>query len=173
MDVSPGYDAHLVFPGSVRYGHTERWMAALAGLVATEGCDGLVYNSWNGYTESMAAVPLRAADGGTLYYEWLRDLTVLPSRCVRFQRGDTNADAEIDISDAIAILGYLFLGVPRQLSCPQSADADDSGELDVSDAVYLLSYLFAGTRRPDDPFLECGLDPTRDRLTCAEFEPCR
>jgi hypothetical protein len=172
MDVSPGYDAHLVFPGSVRYGHTATWLAALSSMVAREGCDGFVYNSWNGYTEAMAAVPLRAAHGGSLYYDWLKDLSGLQSTCVEFQRGDANADARIDISDAIAILGYLFLGQPRRLSCLQSADTEDSGKLDISDSVFLLSHLFTGGPRPPEPFLKCGFDPTQDELTCEEFEPC-
>ncbi|MBN1444056.1 MAG: hypothetical protein JXA90_15200 [Planctomycetes bacterium] len=173
MDVSPGYDAHLVFPGSARYGHTAAWLAALEGMVETWGCDGLAYNSWNGYTEGMAAMPLRPEDGGDIYNAWLRELAVLPSRCLEFLRGDANADAESDISDAVAILGYLFLGQPARLGCPQSADTDDNGALDLSDAVYLLSYLFTGGRRPDDPFHACGLDPTPDGLTCDSFDPCR
>ena len=172
MDVSPGYDAHIVFPGSARYGYTATWLEALASMVATEGCDGLAYNSWNGYTEGMAAVPLRAKDGGNLYNEWLKDLVVLPSRCIRFQRGNANADPQVDMSDAVAILGYLFLGKPSTLPCLQSADADDSGELDMSDAVFLLGYLFTGGWPPDEPFASCGLDPTLDRLTCDEFVPC-
>jgi hypothetical protein len=173
MDVSPGYDAHIVFPASVRYGHTATWLAALSGMVATEGCDGLVYNFWNGTTEGMAGMPLEAADGGRLYFDWLKELTSLQPRCLRFRRGDSNADGVIDISDAIAILGYLFLGQPRRLSCLQSADTQDSGDVDVSDGIYLLSFLFTGGPRLDEPFRECGFDTTRDELTCEEFEPCR
>ena len=98
---------------------------------------------------------------------------MLPSRCVKFLRGDSNGDAEVDVSDAIAILGHLFLGQPSRLSCPPSADSDDSGELDISDAVYLLNFLFTGGRRPDDPFPTCGPDATPDELLCVEFDPCR
>ena len=32
MDVSPGYDAHLVFPGSSRYGFTAQWRGWLVAL---------------------------------------------------------------------------------------------------------------------------------------------
>jgi hypothetical protein len=76
MDVSPGYDAHLVFPGSVEYGYDKTWMTALTGMVADFGQDGLVYNSWNGYTEGMAAVP--TLEDGMTYYEWLDRLTAVP-----------------------------------------------------------------------------------------------
>ena len=75
MDVSPGYDAHIVFPGSVVYGFTPQWQEALTSMVRERGDDGLVYNSWNGYTEAMAAVPTR--EHGTTYSDWLRALCAL------------------------------------------------------------------------------------------------
>jgi hypothetical protein len=72
MDVSPGYDAHIVFPGSVYYGFTAEWREALAEMVADFGEDGLVYNSWNGYTEGMAAVP--TVEHGDVFYRWLQEM---------------------------------------------------------------------------------------------------
>jgi hypothetical protein len=75
MDVSPGYDNHLVFPlTAFRYGHAAAWRKALTEMVADFGKNGLVYNSWNGYTEAMAAVPLREAEYGDTYYRWLQSL---------------------------------------------------------------------------------------------------
>ena len=75
MDVSPGYDAHIVFPGSVVYGFTPQWQEALTALVREYGNSGLVYNSWNGYTEAMAAVPTQ--EHGTTHYDWLQTLCTL------------------------------------------------------------------------------------------------
>jgi hypothetical protein len=60
-----------------------------------------------------------------------------------FQRGDSNVDGVVDISDAITILGHLFLGDPVELACQKSADTDDEGTLELTDAVYLLRYLFS------------------------------
>ncbi|MBN2086028.1 MAG: hypothetical protein JW748_12485 [Anaerolineales bacterium] len=74
MDVSPGYDAHIVFPGSVYYGFTAAWRDALAEMVADFGGDGLVYNSWNGYTEGMAAVPTR--EYNDVFFRWLQGMAV-------------------------------------------------------------------------------------------------
>ena len=75
MDVSPGYDNHLVFPlNAFRYGHTAAWRKALTGMVADFGSNGLVYNSWNGFTEGMAAVPLREPEFGDVDYRWLQSL---------------------------------------------------------------------------------------------------
>jgi hypothetical protein len=73
MDVSPGYDNTLVFPKhKLTYGFDAAWRDALTGMVADFGRNGIVFNSWNGYTEGMAAVPTR--EHQQLYYRWLRDL---------------------------------------------------------------------------------------------------
>lgn len=75
MDVSPGYDNHLVFPWTpIRYGHTAAWRQALTGMVADFGKNGFVYNSWNGYTEAMTAVPLREPEYGDIDFRWLQSL---------------------------------------------------------------------------------------------------
>lgn len=76
MDVSPGYDAHLVFPeGHPPYGLNAAWQEALTEMVADFGQDGLVFNSWNGYTEGMAAVPTR--EYGDTFYRWLQRLNAM------------------------------------------------------------------------------------------------
>jgi hypothetical protein len=83
-----------------------------------------------------------------------------------FRRGDSNADGKLDIADAIATLGYLFLG-GAELPCLDAADADDSGSLDISDAVRSLNYLFLGAEAPPAPGPDaCGEDPTEDELPC-------
>jgi hypothetical protein len=58
-------------------------------------------------------------------------------------RGDTNADGQQNISDAIRILGCLFLGE----ECPATdcvLDVNDDAEFNISDAISLLAYLFLG-----------------------------
>ncbi|MBN1422609.1 MAG: hypothetical protein JXP34_27780 [Planctomycetes bacterium] len=167
MDVSPGYDAHIVFPGSVRYGLTEAWLSGLADLVRAYSCDGLVYNSWNGYTEAMAAVPLRAADGGTRYFDWLKGLEL----CEIFLRGDANADDAIDLADAVFVLMFIFAKGPVP-PCLDAADGNDSGGIDIGDAVAILDHLFAKAGPLPDPFEGCDADPTPDRLDCEDFPPC-
>jgi hypothetical protein len=76
MDVSPGYDAHIVFPGSIRYGFSTYWQDQLTSMVTEMGQEGLVYNSWNGYTEGMAAVP--TSEYGDRFYRWLQSLCKTP-----------------------------------------------------------------------------------------------
>src|SRR2546427_7608587 len=61
----------------------------------------------------------------------------------RFRRGDANSDQDIDLSDAMFVLNYLFTG-GNAPTCPKSADTDDSGALELTDPVYLLNHLFLG-----------------------------
>lgn len=90
---------------------------------------------------------------------------------VRFRRADSNADGEADLSDAVYVLAYSFLGGPAP-PCQKSADANDTSEIDISDAIWLLNYLFLGGPRPPDPYPDCGTDPTPDDLDCASYPPC-
>lgn len=81
-----------------------------------------------------------------------------------FIRGDANNDAEVDLSDAISILGDLFLGNPATAPCQDALDADDNGEVELTDAVYLLEGLFTGGDNPPPPYPLPGVDPTLDTL---------
>jgi prepilin-type N-terminal cleavage/methylation domain-containing protein len=89
-----------------------------------------------------------------------------------FRRGDVNDDGAMDISDPIAVLGFLFLGAPDRLACAKSADANDDGALDISDAVLFLNNLFLGGFSIPEPFTACGLDPSADDLPCEAFAYC-
>ncbi len=89
-----------------------------------------------------------------------------------FRRSDANADGATDVSDAISIFSYLYLGIPARLPCTKGADANDSGEVDISDGISVLSYVFLGGQAPRPPFPVCGVDPTSDALPCESFPPC-
>src|SRR4029453_13334079 len=63
----------------------------------------------------------------------------------RFVRGRVNSDNAVDISDAVLILFYLFLG--GEVGCRDAADIDDEREVRLTDAVYRRRYLLlAGAR---------------------------
>jgi hypothetical protein len=90
-----------------------------------------------------------------------------------FRRGDANADAAVDIGDAIATLGYLF-AADKEPPCMDAVDANDDGQTDIGDAIYTLAYLFAdGTPPPAPGPRTCGVDRTPDRLGCAAYPHCR
>lgn len=64
-------------------------------------------------------------------------------------RGDANRDGQIDISDAVFLLNYLFAsGVAP--GCEPIADTNHDFKVDISDPVNLLGFLFSGGR-PLDP----------------------
>ncbi|MBI4604340.1 MAG: hypothetical protein HY721_20465 [Planctomycetes bacterium] len=78
-----------------------------------------------------------------------------------------NGDGEVDISDGIRLLLFLFGGAPGP-GCIDAADADDSGKLEVTDAIFSFLYLFSGGPAPPVPGPSaCGRDPTEDELGCA------
>jgi hypothetical protein len=57
--------------------------------------------------------------------------------------GDANLDQAVNVSDAIAILKGLFLGLPT-IVCFDAADFDGTGTVNVTDPIVILSYLFEG-----------------------------
>ena len=57
--------------------------------------------------------------------------------------GDFNQDAGVDISDAISVFGYLFLGRTAP-DCPAGLDFNGDSALDLSDGIGALNWLFQG-----------------------------
>jgi len=86
-------------------------------------------------------------------------------------RGNADSSDNIDLSDPIWVLNFLFLG-GAEPACLDSADSDDNGRVELTDAVYLLNFLFLGGPAPREPFPACGFDPTLDDSTCDSFEAC-
>ncbi len=85
-----------------------------------------------------------------------------------FRRGDSNADGQVNLTDAVNTLNYLFLGVfagPRPF-CEDAADTNDDGELNITDPIALLQYLFVAGSGPAAPYPEAGEDGTEDGLRC-------
>jgi len=78
------------------------------------------------------------------------------------ENGDWNGDLEIDVSDAVCMADWLFMGGPpcAQVVCidrpesprtyPSVANGDLNGDelSDISDVVYLVQYLFLGGPAP-------------------------
>ena len=69
--------------------------------------------------------------------------------------GDCNQDGDVDLSDAICLLGFLFQNDPATLPC-NTTNANntlmnvngDNPPPDLSDAIYLLTWLFQGGTPP-------------------------
>jgi len=78
-----------------------------------------------------------------------------------FVRGNVDWSPEIDLTDAVTLLGFLYLGATEPL-CLDASDVDDSGAIDIADPIYLLGFLFQGGTPPPAPFPDAGPDPTAD-----------
>ena len=84
---------------------------------------------------------------------------ILNFNALEFIRGDANNNDVLDLSDAIAILDYLFQGgAPPPVL--KAADVNDDEAVNVSDPVYLLIHLFLGGKPPPHPYPIPGFDPT-------------
>ena len=75
--------------------------------------------------------------------QWL-DLSFIISYC-----GDANGDGEINVSDPVSIVNYVFAGgdPPDPM---EAGDVNCDGTCNVSDAVWLINYVFAGGNEPCD-----------------------
>ena len=71
-DISPGYDAHIVFPGPHIFGNTDSFRAGQSDLVGKLRCQGVTFTAWNGYTEGYAGVP--TVEYGDATYLWACDV---------------------------------------------------------------------------------------------------
>jgi hypothetical protein len=91
-------------------------------------------------------------------------LAIVPDLAI-FNRGDSNGDAVVDISDPQFTLSYLFTG-GDPVTCMDAADANDDGKVDLSDPIATLEFLFVGRTSLPPPHGSAGPDPTIDALEC-------
>ena len=55
--------------------------------------------------------------------------------------GDANGDGDVNVGDAVYLIGYIFKGGPAP-EPEASADANCDGTVNIADAVYIISYVF-------------------------------
>src|SRR2546422_2416262 len=98
------------------------------------------------------------------------------------QNGDSNGDWEMDLSDAIYLLSYLYTGGPApvptacgiEAAVIQNGDSNGDGAVDLSHAVYLLGYFYAGGPAPaacDGRLGAGGGDDHRARIIPPDARP--
>lgn len=127
---------HLMFPTMMGMGAGAGVPADDGGIAGFSNDDGLFVGNFGGPLENLPPPP-----GGLQ----------LP--------GDCNQSGVLDISDAICLFGFLFLGNPQLLPCGSGlgddpgnvslADSNGDGKVDLSDGVSVLSFLFSGGLPPD------------------------
>ena len=62
--------------------------------------------------------------------------------------GDVNGNDEINSSDIVALVNYLFKSGPPPAPCEACADVDCSGVVTASDLINLINFVFKGGARP-------------------------
>jgi hypothetical protein len=82
---------------------------------------------------------------------------------VAFNRGDTNDDGLINLTDGVRLLNFLFLGGP-DTTCKETQDVNNDKTINITDGVAVFNFLFLGGNAPADPGpvtqpRSCGLDP--------------
>jgi hypothetical protein len=84
LDTTPGYDAHIVFPGSVVYGNTASWREGQNRIAGSLGCQGVAVSAFNGYTEGFAGVPTQeyGEEIPSWIYEILHARNDVPVHCL-------------------------------------------------------------------------------------------
>jgi hypothetical protein len=73
--------------------------------------------------------------------------TLFGETAVTQVEGDIDNDGNVDISDLVYLVDYMFLGGPLPLSM-NSGDVDASCRIDVGDLVYMAEYFFLGGPAP-------------------------
>jgi predicted outer membrane repeat protein len=86
-------------------------------------------------------------NGNTPCNELVGALTI---GCGNYLCGDSNNDSAVNVSDAVWIIGYVFVGgdPPQPL---ESGDVNCDTFVNVSDAVWIINYVFIGGNAPCDP----------------------
>jgi len=90
-----------------------------------------------------------------------------------FRRGDADGRGDLQLTDAIFILNFLFTGGPPP-ACSEAADADDNGTVQLTDGIRILNFLFTGGPPPSAPGpADCGEDPEGSiDLGCVSYTAC-
>jgi len=67
---------------------------------------------------------------------------------VQFMRGDANADKQLNVSDVVYLINYLFKGGPVPVPALIVGDANCDGKVTVTDVIYLINYVLKGGPQP-------------------------
>ncbi len=91
----------------------------------------------------------------------------------QFVRGDMDGNGFLNLTDAVFILNFLFLGGATP-SCFEACDVDNNGILQLTDGIFMLNFLFLGGEAIPAPRDRCGPDPASppDNFDCESFNGC-
>jgi len=81
------------------------------------------------------------SNGGFFYYSDQKIDGYIP--------GDANNDKIVNVSDAVYIINFVFIGGAPPIPY-ESGNVNCDGSVNVSDAVYIINYVFVGGNEPCD-----------------------
>jgi hypothetical protein len=104
------------------------------------------------------------------------DCKICVTGAAAFRRADCNLDTRVNISDAAAVLSFLFPAMAQEAfapTCLDACDSNDDGRVNIADVVKVLGWLFLSASEPPAPGpREAGFDPTEDKLSCDGMGDC-
>jgi Dockerin type I domain/Viral BACON domain len=77
-------------------------------------------------------------------------LTVSEGQTCQGICGDANGDLAVNVSDAVWIINYVFVGGDPPIPILACGDANTDAAVNVSDAVWIINYVFVGGDPPAD-----------------------
>ncbi|MEM7233112.1 MAG: right-handed parallel beta-helix repeat-containing protein [Planctomycetota bacterium] len=134
----------------------------------TNNCNPTIYND----VCSPPSCGSSVGDLGIFGGPWACEMIPSSDVDTPFLRSDVNSSGNIEISDAIGVLTFLFTADGPDTTCAKAMDADDNSFVEITDGVFILRYLFIGGIQPPAPFNACGPDPSRDPLPCTSYPGC-
>jgi hypothetical protein len=113
----------------------------------------------NGYLDSCDYIGLHVLSGpdsctiADYHVEGMA--TDIISDPIRFEEcsgmcGDANGDEIVNVSDAVSVINYVFVGGDEPQPVLACGDANSDGMVNVSDAVYIINYVFVSGPLPED-----------------------
>jgi hypothetical protein len=98
--------------------------------------------------------------GGQVFTVIEAALVICPTAVCDCKPGDANGDNTYNISDAVYLIAYIFVGGQPPKPYPTcSGDANCDCTVNISDAVYMIAYIFSGGAAPcncDTWLTRCG-----------------
>ncbi len=149
-DAGPGYPATVDF---VRYSTDDPWPWRPDGFGYSLELFDVTADRDNDLPGSWRASLLACGSPGGIHRP--------SSGSTVFRRGNCNGDGQVDVSDALAILLYLFAG-NVQPACLDGCDVNGDLAVGVADAVALIQYLFATNGFPVPPPGPSQCQPARE-----------
>jgi hypothetical protein len=90
---------------------------------------------------------------GSVVEAGVDDFSVSVYACSYIVSGDANGDGQVELSDVVYIINYLYKGgsAPECDPVTDCGDVNNDEIVDISDVLYLINYLYKGGPPPGNP----------------------